>query len=171
MTVAAATAQTSAEPCARVVVVDDDDVFRSMLTAVLQDAGHDVVGQATNGLAAVRLAEQLQPDVITMDLDLPRLSGVAATERIAAARIAPVIVVSGSQSDEDRIAALAAGARWFVPKLEAAARLPEIVDSLLESVRGFVDLDEELRRLRTRKAGTLVAHERDERDSGHGDAA
>jgi chemotaxis response regulator CheB len=114
------------------VVVDDDDLIRAMLTAVLQKAGHEVVGEGSNGLAAIRLAIALRPDLITMDLEMPVLDGVAATRRIVASRIAPVVIVSGSNRDADRAAAFEAGARWFVQKIDVSANLPRAVDSALE---------------------------------------
>jgi chemotaxis response regulator CheB len=120
---------------ARIVVVDDDDFIRAMLTAVLQQAGHEVVGEASNGLAAIRLAAALRPDLITMDLEMPVLDGIAATRRIVASRIAPVVIVSGSSGDDSRAAAFAAGACSFVPKVDASAELPRAVNSALEIER------------------------------------
>jgi CheY-like chemotaxis protein len=120
-----------AEQRARILVVDDDDFLRAMLAAVLRSAGHDVAGEACDGIAAIHVAATLSPDLITMDLEMPRLSGVEATRRIVASRIAPVIVVSSSQCDDDRAAALAAGACRFVPKLDAPSQLPAAIDSVL----------------------------------------
>jgi DNA-binding NarL/FixJ family response regulator len=116
---------------ARVLVVDDEEMLRSMLAAVLESAGHEVVGEACDGVAAVELAMTLRPDIVTMDLDMPRLSGFEATKQIVASRLATVVVVSGWQSDTDRAAALAAGARRFVSKRDAPSDLPTIVHSLL----------------------------------------
>jgi DNA-binding NarL/FixJ family response regulator len=116
----------------RIVVVDDDDLIRVMLTALLQEAGHEVVGEASNGLAGIRLAVALRPDLVTMDLEMPVLDGIAATRSIVAARIAPVVVVSGSNRDDDRAAAFAVGARWFVQKVDAPAELPRAVNGALE---------------------------------------
>jgi CheY-like chemotaxis protein len=116
---------------ARVLVVDDDDAARSMLSLVLEDAGCVVVGEATDGFSGVRLAEQLRPDLITMDVDMPLLDGLAATRRIVALGIAPVIVVSGSPTNECCAAALAAGAWCHISKLDAVSELPPAVEVVL----------------------------------------
>jgi CheY-like chemotaxis protein len=116
---------------ARVLVVDDDDAARSMLSLVLEDAGCVVVGEASDGFSGVRLAEQLRPNLITMDVDMPLLDGLAATRRIAALGIAPVIVVSGSPTNECCAAALAAGAWCYISKLDAVSELPPAVEAVL----------------------------------------
>jgi CheY-like chemotaxis protein len=116
---------------ARVLVVDDDDAARSMLSLVLEDAGCFVVGEASDGFSGVRLAEQLRPDLITMDVDMPLLDGLAATRRIAALGIAPVIVVSGSPTNECCAAALAAGAWCHISKLDAVSELAPAVEVVL----------------------------------------
>jgi DNA-binding NarL/FixJ family response regulator len=115
----------------RILVVDDEGMLRAMLATVLESAGHEIVGQAGDGVAAIELATTLRPDLITMDLDMPLLSGLEATKQIVASRIAPVVVVSGWQTDEHRTAALAAGARCFVSKRDAPADLATIVNSVL----------------------------------------
>jgi DNA-binding NarL/FixJ family response regulator len=124
------------------VVVDDDDLFRGMVKAVLQQTGHEVVGEASNGLAAIRLAVVLRPDLITMDLEMPLLDGTEATRRIVTSRIAPVVIISGSDDDENRAAAFAAGARWFVRKAYASVELPRAVSSALEIERAAGDTAE-----------------------------
>jgi DNA-binding NarL/FixJ family response regulator len=116
---------------ARILVVDDEGMLRAMLATVLESAGHEVIGQAGDGVAAIELATTLRPDLITMDLDMPRLSGLEATRRIVASGIAPVVVVSGWQTDDHRAAALAAGATCFVSKRDAPSDLATIVHSVL----------------------------------------
>jgi two-component system, response regulator PdtaR len=116
---------------ARVLIVDDDDAVRSMLALVLEDAGCVVIGEASDGASAVRLAVRLRPDLITMDVDMPLLDGLAATRRIAALGIAPVIVVSGSPTSERLTAALDAGASCHISKLDAASELLPAVEVAL----------------------------------------
>lgn len=116
---------------ARVLVVDDDDAVRSMLSLVLEDAGCVVIGEASDGGSGIRLAEELRPDLITMDVDMPLLDGLAATRRIAALGIAPVIVVSGSPTNDRCAAALAAGAWCQISKLDAVSELPLAVEVVL----------------------------------------
>jgi DNA-binding NarL/FixJ family response regulator len=102
----------------RVLVVDDYDLFRTGLTSLL--ASHssiEVVGQASTGRAGVRLADELQPDVVLMDLRMPDISGHEATRAILARRsTAKVVVFTVLSEDEDVEAAVQAGACGFLAK-------------------------------------------------------
>jgi DNA-binding NarL/FixJ family response regulator len=114
----------------RVLLADDQNLVRAglrMLCAAAPDL--EVVGEADNGAEAVRLAEQVLPDVILMDLRMPGVDGITATTRILAARPAVRVVVLTTFDDDDHLyPALAAGACGFLVK-DAA---PE---DLLDGVR------------------------------------
>lgn len=102
----------------RVLIADDHPVYREGLARLLGELGDfEVVGAASDGEAAVTLAEELAPDVILMDLRMPRLDGIEATRRIAAA--SPhigIVVLSMFDEDELVFAAVRAGARGYVLK-------------------------------------------------------
>lgn len=102
----------------RVLVVDDDPLFRDSLVALLgRPADLEVVGSARDGQEAVRRAVALAPDVVLMDLDLPGTSGVEATRRVvAAAPDSAVLVLTVTDDDGDVAAALRAGARGYLAK-------------------------------------------------------
>ncbi len=117
----------------RVVVVDDHPLIRSGLSGMLTGAGMDVVGSAADGLAGVAIALAEQPDVVLIDLSMPRLDGVGATRRLLEAWPEARIVVLTSFSDRSRVlAAFDAGATGYLLKdsnpddlirgIEAAAR-------------------------------------------------
>src|SRR5689334_16753814 len=109
----------------RVLLVDDHDVFRHGLAQLLADEGLAVVGEASGGEAGVRLAAELRPDVVLMDLSMPGMTGVAATRAIAAAPGgAAVVVLTLSDDDGTMLEALLAGAAGYVLK---EATLEEIV--------------------------------------------
>lgn len=122
-----------APPPLRVLVVDDDPAFRSLVTSLVREAGHEVVGEAADGAEATRLAGELRPDTITMDLDMPVLDGVEAIQRIG--DDAAIVVVSGSPSAELLCAALDGGARWHLAKREVVEQLPCVLAALAEARR------------------------------------
>ena len=103
----------------RVLIVDDHPVFRDGLAASLARlADVDVVGVAAAGEPAVELAEELRPDVILMDLNLPGISGVEATRRLMAGREPrpSILAITMVDDDDTVLAALRAGARGYILK-------------------------------------------------------
>jgi DNA-binding NarL/FixJ family response regulator len=102
----------------RVLVADDHPVYRDGLAALLRTvAGIEVVGTAADGLDAVAAAEELAPDVVVMDVQMPRLDGVEATRRVTTASPSTgVVVLTMSEDDDTVFAALRAGARGYLLK-------------------------------------------------------
>lgn len=102
----------------RVLLVDDQQLVRAGLRMLCQTADDlEVVGEAATGNEAVRLAEQVVPDVVLMDLRMPGMDGIRATERILAARPTTRVVVLTTFDDDDHLyPALAAGASGFLVK-------------------------------------------------------
>jgi DNA-binding NarL/FixJ family response regulator len=99
----------------RILIADDHPAFRSGLRFMLTASpGLEVVGEAATGLEAVALAEDHQPDVVVMDLNMPELSGVEATRRIVTASPhVAILVVTMLEDDESVFAAMRAGARGY----------------------------------------------------------
>ncbi|MFD5180998.1 response regulator [Nocardia sp. NPDC058379] len=122
----------------RVLVVDDQELFRTGFRLIL-DAEPDieVVGEAADGLDAAAAARRLRPDVVVMDVRMPRLDGVAATARICAESDAKVLVLTMFDLDDYVYAALRAGASGFLLKdarraeLVAAVRVVAAGEALL----------------------------------------
>lgn len=101
----------------RALVVDDHDLFRRGLRELLEQQGIRVVGEAANGEDAVALAGRAQPDVVVMDLSLPRMSGTEATRRVLAqSPEMKVLVLTMSVEAEDVMDAMMAGACGYLMK-------------------------------------------------------
>lgn len=102
----------------RVAIIDDDELLRDGLAYVIDAAdGLHVVGQADDGTGAVALVTATQPDVVVMDIRMPRLDGIAATTRVKAMPDAPAVLVLTVFGQEQYVyRALRAGADGFLPK-------------------------------------------------------
>jgi DNA-binding NarL/FixJ family response regulator len=112
----------------RVVVADDHPVVREGLRAMLDaEPDVDVVGEAGSGEEAVRLAADLRPDVVLMDLRMPGVDGVSATDRIVGARLARVLVVTTYDTDSDILRAVEAGATGYLLKDTPRRQLADAV--------------------------------------------
>jgi DNA-binding NarL/FixJ family response regulator len=118
-----------------VLIVDDYDLFRTGLATLLAaEPGVMVVGQASNGRAGVRLARELVPDVVLMDLRMPDISGHEATHEIIAERPgARVVVLTVLSDDEDVEAAVHAGACGYLAK---DTPMDEVVSALRAAAAG-----------------------------------
>jgi AmiR/NasT family two-component response regulator len=112
----------------RVVVAEDEALIRMDLVEMLSEEGYVVVGEAGDGEAAVALTSELRPDLVVMDVKMPKMDGISAAEQIASQRIAPVVMLTAfSQRDlVDR--ARQAGAMAYVVKPFSKADLVPAIE-------------------------------------------
>jgi two-component system, chemotaxis family, chemotaxis protein CheY len=117
---------------ARVLVVDDAAFMRKVLTDALAQGGHDVVGEAANGVEAVARFQELNPDVTTLDITMPEKDGLEALREILAADPAARVIMCSALGQESKVLeSIKCGAKDFVVKPFQADRVLEAVGKAL----------------------------------------
>jgi response regulator NasT len=138
----------------RVVVVEDEGLIRMDVVATLQEAGYEVVGEGADGEDAIKLATELEPDLVVMDIKMPKLDGISAAEKIGELKIPVVLLTAFSQSDLVARAA-EAGAMAYVTKPFKPTDLLPAIQIALSRHEELVSLETEIAdlsdRLETRK--------------------
>jgi two-component system, response regulator PdtaR len=140
----------------RVVIAEDEALIRMDLAEMLQEEGYDVVGQASDGERAVLLAEEHRPDLVILDVKMPRLDGIAAAERIAGQRLAPVVMLTAFSQRELVERARDAGAMAYLVKPFSKSDLLPAIEMAVSRFAEVQQLEAEVadltERLETRKA-------------------
>lgn len=147
----------------RVVVAEDEGLIRMDVVATLQEAGYEVVGEAADGEEAVRLATELEPDLVVMDIKMPKMDGISAAEKISVLKIPVVLLTAFSQADLVARAADAGAMAYVTKPFKPSDLLPAIQIALsrheeLISLEGEIaDLNDRLetRKLMDRAKGLL----------------
>ena len=140
----------------RVVIAEDEALIRMDLAEMLADEGYEVVGQAGDGQQAVELAEGLRPDLVILDVKMPVLDGIAAAERIAGQRIAPVVMLTAFSQRDLVERARDAGAMAYLVKPFSQSDLAPAIEMAVSRFAEIAALESEVadlqERLETRKA-------------------
>ncbi|WP_115863783.1 chemotaxis-specific protein-glutamate methyltransferase CheB [Halorussus litoreus] len=127
------------------VVVDDSHFMRTVISDILEDAGVEVVAQAGDGEAGVEAVADHDPDVVTMDVEMPRMNGIEAVEQIMATNPTPVVMLSAHTGEgaEATFEALEKGAVDFLAKPggEVSTEISAHGDALVETVRSATRAD------------------------------
>ena len=111
----------------RVLIAEDEALIRLDLREMLIEEGYDVCGEAGDGETAVKLAEEVKPDLVILDIKMPIMDGLAAAERIASARIAPVVILTAfSQRDLVERARSAGAMAYLVKPFQKSDLVPAI---------------------------------------------
>lgn len=139
----------------RVVVAEDEALIRMDIVEVLREAGFDVVGEASDGEAAIELTRSLNPDLVVMDITMPKMDGLSAAEIIGKEKLAPVVMLTAFAQSEFVARANEAGAIAYVVKPFTPERLLPQVEIALSRYQEQSQLEAEyadaLERLETRK--------------------
>ncbi|UOR12607.1 response regulator [Halobacillus amylolyticus] len=117
---------------ARILIVDDAKFMRATLTNILQKAQHHVVGEAENGKEAVEMFHELNPDLVTMDITMPEMSGLDALKQIKSAfKGAKVIMCSAMGQQKMVVEAIEMGAKDFIVKPFDEPHVLEAIERVL----------------------------------------
>jgi len=153
--VEAPAADAPARPARRAVVAEDEALIRMDVVESLREAGFDVVGEAGDGETAVKLAIELKPDVVVMDVKMPILDGISAAERIGKLHLAPVVLLTAFSQKELVERARDAGAMAYVVKPFSPADLLPAVEIAISRYAQITALESEVadlaERFETRK--------------------
>jgi response regulator NasT len=134
----------------RVVIAEDEALIRLDLKEMLEEDGYVVAGEAADGELAVKLATELRPDLVIMDIKMPGLDGISAAERISAERIAPVVILTAFSQRELVQRASEAGAMAYLVKPFTRADLVPAIEVAVSRFAEIVALDGEAASLRDR---------------------
>lgn len=139
----------------RVLIAEDEALIRLDLAEMLREEGYEVVGQAGDGQEAVDLAESLKPDLVIMDVKMPRRDGIDAASEIAAKRIAPIVILTAFSQRELVERARDAGAMAYLVKPFSITDLVPAIEVAVSRFGEIAALENEVAnlgdRLETRK--------------------
>jgi two-component system, response regulator PdtaR len=139
----------------RVLIAEDEALIRLDLKEMLEEEGYDVVGEAGDGEQAVRLAEELRPDLVILDVKMPVLDGISAAEQIVGKQIAPVVMLTAFSQRELVERAVEAGAMAYLVKPFAKSDLLPTIEVAVSRATQLHALETEVEdlteRLETRK--------------------
>jgi len=155
---------TNPSPARRVLVAEDEALIRLDLVELLTEEGMIVVGQAANGEEAVEMAREFRPDVVVMDVKMPKLDGISAAEIIAKERIAPVVILTAFSQRELVERASEAGAMAYVVKPFDASDVVPAIEIAAARFAQILAVEAELAADRRLALGARLGHGVQRRD-------
>ena len=118
---------------ARILIVDDAKFMRLTLTNILKKAEHEVVGEADNGEKAVQLYRELKPDLVTMDITMPEMSGIDAVRQIKSEFPDAIIIMCSAMGQQKMVVeAIESGAKDFIAKPFDEHRVIDAINRVLK---------------------------------------
>jgi response regulator NasT len=131
----------------RVVVAEDEALIRLDLVEMLNESGYEVIGQAGDGLKAIELTENLNPDLVIMDIKMPKLDGISAAEKIARNRLCPVVILTAFSQKDLVEKARDAGAMAYLTKPFSMDELMPAIELAVSRFQEIKQLDSEIKDL------------------------
>lgn len=119
---------------ANILIVDDSRTSRRMLRQILEEAGHTIVGESVNGEEGYLKYKELKPDLVTLDITMPKLDGIEALQLIKKFdEDVKVVMITAAGQKEKMIQAIKYGAAEFIAKPYEAEEVKQIIDKVLNS--------------------------------------
>ncbi len=137
----------TARPARRVLIAEDEALIRLDLAEMLREEGYEVVGEAGDGQEAVDLAERLRPDLVIIDVKMPRRDGIDAASEIAGKRIAPIVMLTAFSQRELVERARDAGAMAYLVKPFSAGDLVPAIELAVSRSEEITALEREVSNL------------------------
>src|SRR5690606_2445939 len=144
------TSRATEEPRKRVLIAEDEGLIRLDLAEMLTEEGYEVVAEAADGEAAVRLAQEHQPDLVICDIQMPIMDGLQAAEQIVSARIAPVVILTAFSQRDLISRATSAGAMAYLVKPFQKSDLVPAIELSLTRFAEMTALEKEVENLSER---------------------
>ncbi len=132
----------------RILIADNESIIRMDLRELLEEAGHEVVGEAPNGLKAVEMTRKFKPDLVIMDVKMPEMDGIAAAKIISNEKLAPVLLLTAYSQKEIVEKAKDSGVLAYLVKPVKESNLFPAMEIALSRFREFLEIEQELNDLR-----------------------
>jgi two-component system, response regulator PdtaR len=132
----------------RILIADNESIIRMDLKELLEEAGHEVVGEAADGLKAVELTRKLKPDLVVMDIKMPEMDGIAAAKLISNEKLAPVLLLTAYSQKEIVEKAKDSGVLAYLVKPVKESNLFPAMEIALSRFKEYMEIEQELLDLR-----------------------
>lgn len=132
----------------RLVIADNESIIRMDLREMLEDAGHEIVGEAVNGRKAVELTRMHRPDLVIMDIKMPEMDGITAARKISEEKIAPVLLLTAFSQPEIVEQAKDSGVLGYLVKPVQESNLFPAIEIALSRWQEMQGLEAELDKLK-----------------------
>lgn len=132
----------------KIVIADNESIIRMDLKEILEEAGHEVLGEATDGVKAIELTRKFRPDLVIMDIKMPEMDGITAAKVISNEKLAPVLLLTAFSQKEIVDKAKDSGVLAYLVKPVKESNLFPAMEIALSRFEEFSQLEQELDDLR-----------------------